>query len=122
MSDAFERLIHRVEVLEHLLANHMKVRPKDLPAVRAMIDGSRFDFGGALRRLKDGKAVAREGWNGKNMFLLLTAPFSYNERISMPETIVMRTAQGGWVAWLPSQTDVLAGDWLEVTGEWSESR
>ncbi len=24
-----------------------------------------IDFGGALKALKEGKAVAREGWNGK---------------------------------------------------------
>ena len=30
-----------------------------------------MDFGEALRILKDGKKVARSGWNGKNMYIYL---------------------------------------------------
>jgi hypothetical protein len=31
-----------------------------------------MDFGKALEELKDGKKVAREGWNGKDMFIYLS--------------------------------------------------
>lgn len=30
-----------------------------------------FDFGDAIRALKEGKKVARQGWNGKGMYLWL---------------------------------------------------
>ena len=33
--------------------------------------GETFDFGGALLSLKEGRKVARKGWNGKGMFLTL---------------------------------------------------
>jgi len=37
------------------------------------LDGSinMFDFGEALKRLKDGRQVARAGWNGVDMYLKL---------------------------------------------------
>lgn len=36
-----------------------------------------LNFGIALRELKEGKKVAREGWNGKGMFLLLVSDKDY---------------------------------------------
>lgn len=73
-----------------------------------------MDFGDAIRALKDGKLVARKGWNGKNMHLYLIVP-------SLPTTvlgvayepyIVMFTAQGKHQpGWLASQADMLATDW-----------
>lgn len=29
-------------------------------------------FGNAIKAMKEGKRVARRGWNGKNMFIFLT--------------------------------------------------
>ena len=87
-----------------------------------------FDFGEAVRRLKAGKLVARSGWNGKNMFLLLVpgstfkvnrAPllgiFPEGTEINYLPHIDMRTATGEIVPWLASQSDVLCVDWVEVT-------
>ena len=34
-----------------------------------------MDFGKALEALKQGKKLAREGWNGKNMFDKESSPF-----------------------------------------------
>lgn len=68
------------------------------------------DFGYALRNLKDGKKLARAGWNGKGMYIYLTelGP-DY-----MP-TFVMFTAQGmHQPGWLASQADMLADDWTIV--------
>lgn len=67
------------------------------------------DFGWALRELKNGKKVSRNGWNGKNMFLLYREPSS-TEMCTLPY-LVMFTADQKWVPWLASQTDVLAEDW-----------
>jgi len=89
-----------------------------------------MDFGTALAMLKLGKRVAREGWNGKGMFLFLVpgSQFVVNRPPLLgiyPEGTVidyhahidMKTAQDTVVPWLASQTDVLAEDWRVVTNE-----
>lgn len=91
---------------------------------------STMDFGPALALLKAGRRVAREGWNGKGMFLFLVpgSRFAVNRPPLLgiyPEGTVidyhahidMRTAQGYVVPWLASQADLLADDWIEVTQE-----
>lgn len=85
------------------------------------------DFGWAIRNLKAGKLVAREGWNGKGMYLLLVpgSRFTVNRPPLLgiyPEgTVVdyhshidMKTAQGYVVPWLASQADMLSEDWILV--------
>ena len=69
-------------------------------------------FGHALDLLKDGEAVAREGWNGKGMFLELQTPDAHS-KMNLPY-IYMKTVQGDLVPWLASQTDMLAEDWVLV--------
>lgn len=84
-----------------------------------------LDFGGAIRALKAGKKVAREGWNGKNMWLVYMPPFTVeypNERtrahgitdaFDCGGYIVMWTAKEVWQpGWLASQEDMLAEDWV----------
>ena len=84
-------------------------------------------FGEAIEALKAGMKVAREGWNGKNMFLFLVggSTFKVNRppllgiypegtEINYHAHIDMRTADGTIVPWLASQTDMLAEDWLIV--------
>lgn len=84
-----------------------------------------FDFGEALKRLKGGKRVERNGWNGKGMWLQVvrewdspTAPFytgaGGNPKVRNAPFIAMKTAQDEFVPWLASQTDVLAEDWSEA--------
>lgn len=86
-----------------------------------------MNFGDALKELERGNLVAREGWNGKNMFLFLVpgsrftvnrAPLNeiYPEgtEINYHAHIDMRTSDGTIVPWLASQTDVLAKDWVLV--------
>ena len=85
-----------------------------------------MNFGQALEQLKQGDKVAREGWNGKGMFLYFVPankyPASRNEHGTMIGVfeddmipygayIAMKTAQNNVVPWLASQTDVLAEDW-----------
>lgn len=87
-----------------------------------------FNFGHALQCLKDGKKVARSGWNGKGMFLFLVpgsrfivnrAPllgiYPEGTEIQYHAHIDMKTAQDTVVPWLASQTDVLAEDWEIVS-------
>lgn len=83
-----------------------------------------MNFGEALEALKQGKKVAREGWNGKGMFVFLVpgSTFTVNRapllgiypegtEINYHAHIDMKTAQGYVVPWLASQADVLAEDW-----------
>lgn len=68
-----------------------------------------LDFSMALRALKNGDRVSREGWNGKGMWLAVQRPDA-GSLMTLPY-IYMRTAQGDLVPWLASQTDMLAEDW-----------
>jgi len=72
-----------------------------------------MDFGEAIKALKDGKRVAREGWNGKGMYLELQMPDAHS-KMSLPY-IFMKTAQGDLVPWLASQTDMLSADWSVIS-------
>ena len=80
-----------------------------------------MSFGDAIDHLKIGCRMARAGWNGKGMWLMLI-PASHWETTKGLETldglpwIGMKTADDKFVPWLASQTDVLAGDWLVVEG------
>ena len=85
-----------------------------------------MDFGSALELLKRGERVAREGWNGKDMFLYLIKgnelskglKYGYGEYVGEPsfvDTVAMKTAQNTIVVgWLASQSDMLANDWIEL--------
>ena len=66
---------------------------------------NRLTFGGALEALKEGKKVARTGWNGKGMYLYLADGKLLTQEIgdgSYPftDSIVMKTADDrfciGW--------------------------
>ena len=84
-------------------------------------------FGDALVMLRQGRHVARAGWNGKNMWLALVPAHNYRiasgvldharenpcDPLLLP-WIGMKTADGGFVPWLASQTDMLAEDWTVV--------
>ena len=81
-------------------------------------------FSKALDALKEGKRVARIGWNGKGMFVFLVpgSTFKVNRapllgiypegtEINYHAHIDMKTADNMIVPWLASQTDILAEDW-----------
>lgn len=87
-------------------------------------------FSMALEHIKEGKKVAREGWNGKGMFLFLVpgSRFRVNRppllgiypegtEIDYHPHIDMKTAQGYVVPWLASQADMLSEDWIIVSDE-----
>ena len=71
-----------------------------------------FDFGEAIKRLRDKKCVQRDGWNGPNQRLELQVPDA-GSKMTLPY-IFIRTVQGDLVPWLASQTDMLAEEWREV--------
>lgn len=78
---------------------------------------SKIGFEGALKALKKGARVARDGWNGKNMFVYLAPSHSWAGEIQLEPFLVMRTADNNHVPWLASQTDLLAEDWCVLSGD-----
>lgn len=76
-----------------------------------------MNFGQAIEALKQGKKVARAGWNGKGMYLYLADGKLLTDAIdngSFPftDTIVIKTSDNKYcIGWLASQTDMLAEDW-----------
>lgn len=90
-----------------------------------------FDF--AIQQLKQGRKVARVGWNGKGMWISLGAgrriaasdfwnnnvrQFAFTQEDQKAEVlpyIVMKTADNKiLMGWLASQSDMLAEDWMIV--------
>lgn len=69
-------------------------------------------FGQVLEALKQGKRAARDGWNGRGMWIELQVPDAHS-KMRRPY-IFMSDAQGLLVPWLASQTDMLAEDWVLV--------
>jgi len=91
------------------------------------------NFGQAIEALKEGKRVARQGWNGKGMFIFQQVPSEINEDIvpkmqSLPKTVKDEFAKrGGSIryknqlamvypdntvyGWVASPSDVLENDW-----------
>lgn len=78
-----------------------------------MRDENMMDFGKAVKDLKEGKRVYRDGWNGKGMWLELQVPDEHS-KMTLPY-IYMKTVTGDLVPWIASQTDILSEDWIEYT-------
>jgi hypothetical protein len=69
-------------------------------------------FERALTAIKHGQKVCRSGWNGKGMWIVMVEAYGV-PGIDLPflPWLGLRTAQGEFVPWLASQTDILAEDW-----------
>lgn len=86
-----------------------------------------MSFGSALILLKQGKCVARSGWNGRGMFLYFVEGSTFTDHrppldkffpagvaVSYRSHIDMKTVDGTCVPWLASQSDLIEEDWVEV--------
>ena len=97
------------------------------------IDG--MTFGQAIEAMKQGRKVARRGWNGKGMWLCIplcdgpkeipatgiwgkpNAEYAEQNggKVTVVPYITMKAADGTIVmGWLASQTDMLSDDWCIV--------
>lgn len=92
-----------------------------------------MDFGEAIRIVKDGGKVRRTGWNGLGMWIALspgcdglaaeriwsTPIREYAQRrdgtADFGPYLMMLTAQGGFVPWTASHTDLLYEDWITAS-------
>lgn len=80
-----------------------------------------MDFGEAIKLLKQGKRLQREGWNGKKQYIELATNISYKntkgEIINCEHNAIGNKAiafvgtSGVQMGWLASQADMLAEDW-----------
>ena len=82
-------------------------------------------FGDALEAMKRGERVARNGWNGKGMYIFLAHEPDFvtdadisafdQQEVEVGDMLVMKTAQNTFQpGWLASQADMLAEDWYIV--------
>lgn len=90
----------------------------------------KLTFGMAVEAMKDGKKTVREGWNGKEMFLVVSPgarglPSSdfFNKDLAehakklggfmdVRPAFMLKTAQEDVAYWSPSGSDALAEDWI----------
>ena len=94
-----------------------------------------FDFGEAIRQLKNGKKVARNGWNGKGMYLWLLPAAKIKKEWCRDERLIECFGESNELlclgsirmythdstgrtavltGWLASQSDMLSEDWCEI--------
>ena len=85
---------------------------------------AQFGFSEAIKYLKRGMRVARQGWNGKQQYIELASSISYqnadgyiqncdHEAIGNQAVAFVGTS-GVQLGWLASQADMLADDWVFV--------
>lgn len=86
-----------------------------------------MDFSDALYAARNGQAIARNGWNGRGMYVYFVAGGIYPSKTKVATEqfglevpyrsyLAMKTADDEVVPWVASQTDLLAEDW-EIIGE-----
>jgi hypothetical protein len=74
-------------------------------------------FGDAVEVMKNGRKVARRGWNGKNMWLKIQYP-DENSKMTLPYIYIEYPVghpscqHVSKVPWFASQTDMLSDDWV----------
>lgn len=86
------------------------------------IDMQAADFSDALMWLKEGRRVARAGWNGKNQFVVLVKLGFYDVGCStgakagaLQPFLALKNAQDMFQpGWIPSMGDLMATDWQVV--------
>lgn len=80
-----------------------------------------MDFGEAIKKVKAGYKIQREGWNGKEQYVELASSVSYvnaqGKIVNVEHAAIGNKAlafvgtSGVQLGWLASQADMLADDW-----------
>ena len=85
-----------------------------------------FTFGEIIEFAKQGKRIAREGWNGSGMFAYYVPASEYpakveaikglfkNDLVPYRAYLALKTAQDDVAIWTPSSSDRFADDWFIV--------
>lgn len=114
----------------YLLVGYVENLERESNQRRTTMDvhGTNFDFGVALAHMREGRKVARAGWNGKGMFCFLVrgskftvsrAPLNqfYPEGtdVEYRPHIDMKYVDGTIGVWVASHSDMLSDDWMVVS-------
>jgi hypothetical protein len=104
--------------------NYISWSPKDV-FERSYRINENLTFGQAIEAAKQGKRIARQGWNGKGMFAYIVPAASYpaqtgaakqhfgeNSLVPYRAYWALKTVQEDIATWTPSGSDTLAEDWL----------
>ena len=91
-----------------------------------------MNFGEAIEAMKAGKRLARNGWNGKNMFVVYQKGYpdgipsnkqtaeawrmEEGDLFKCEPYLQIKMVNGSHAMWVPSINDVLAEDWEVLDG------
>ena len=112
--------------------NHTNWLPKHIADM--VYKHTQLTFGQAIEYAKQGHKIARQGWNGKNMWVVYMPPLylppanttepgprvnertaqhiGYDQPLDCQPYFAMYNAQKQWIpGWVASQSDMLAEDW-----------
>ena len=99
--------------------------PKDV-FEKSYRENKNLTFGQAIELAKQGKKIARLGWNGQGMFAYIVPANSYPAQTETAKEYwgdklvpyrtywALKTAQEDVVMWSPSGSDSLAEDWMII--------
>lgn len=84
-----------------------------------------MNFGKALEAVKEGKRIARKGWNGKGMYVYYIPASSYKactevarkefgDMVPYNPYFAIKNVNNTVSTWVPSVNDCLAEDWYIV--------
>ncbi len=115
--------IRETQRVEYTLLNVLsdKWQPATSENTKILGGTPTFGFGDAIKYMKRGMKVKRQGWNAENQYIFYIDPycnknFHVVEHASICGTLypyfAIKTNYNGVVPWAPSQTDVLAEDWI----------
>lgn len=140
-SEAFMDLPSQQRILLHNQINAMSLYMDALTKRLALNNGldcsTSMTFGQAIEALKRGVAIAREGWNGKGMFVIKQVPARIDREIILNmqsltyqakelilankgiinynnQCLIYNSNTGNADSWVPSISDVFAEDWMIV--------
>ena len=105
-------LVYLVEYIDGGKANddrhsgYITMSPKEV-FDNAYRQNGHLTFGDAVTALKQGKKVARGGWNGKGMYIRYVATTD-----KLNQHLELKNVAGTFDTWVPSVLDVLAEDWV----------
>lgn len=97
---------------------------------RIEFETGRMNFGQAIEAVKRGNLIAREGWNGKGMFVVYQKGYpdgipcnaqtanawgmNEGDLFRCEPYLQIKMVNGSHAMWVPSINDVLAEDWIMV--------
>ena len=84
-----------------------------------------MNFGEAINNVKNGHKIAREGWNGKGMFVIYVPEENIDlteqqekmfgaSNIILNEHFLIKNVNNTLSTWVPSINDCLSEDWYVI--------